>query len=200
MPTSESFLNLMAQLRQGDDAAARELFDRFARRLIGLARSQVNPRLLHKIEPEDVVQSVYRTFFRRHGAEQVVASDWDGLMGLLTVITVRKCLKRVEYFRAACRDARLEVGLEPPTDGSGSWRQVLDREPTPDEAAQLTETLEAVLLRYDPEDREVIELTLQGDTVQAIAARLGRAERSVRRLREGVRKRLERLLDSDEEE
>src|SRR6266511_2986433 len=188
MATSDSFADLMTRLRRGDDAAAHDLFQRYARRLVGLARAQVNDRLRHKVEPEDVVQSVYRTFFRRHSADQIEVGDWDSLWGLLTIITVRKCLKRVEYYQAECRDARREVG-QAPADASGSWHRVLDREPTPDEAAQLAETVEGVLGGYDPEDREVIALSLQGYPVQEIATQLGRAERSVRRLREGMRKR-----------
>jgi RNA polymerase sigma-70 factor (ECF subfamily) len=45
----------------------------------------------------------------------------------------------------------------------------------------------------DPDERAVLELSLQGYTATEISERLGRAERSVRRLRERVRKRLERM-------
>jgi DNA-directed RNA polymerase specialized sigma24 family protein len=50
-----------------DEQAARENFDRFARRLIGLARTRLDRRIRQKIDPEDVVQSVFRSFFTRHG-------------------------------------------------------------------------------------------------------------------------------------
>ena len=42
-----------------------------------------------------------------------------------------------------------------------------------------------------------LELSLQGYSTQEISEQLGRAERSVRRLRERVRKQLERLQDAD---
>ena len=44
-----------------------------------------------------------------------------------------------------------------------------------------------------PEERPVLELSLQGYTTREISERLGRAERTVRLLREGVRHRLERM-------
>ena len=36
----------------------RLVFERFSRRLIGLARAHLNGRLQHKVDPEDVVQRV----------------------------------------------------------------------------------------------------------------------------------------------
>src|SRR5262245_19251821 len=84
--------------------AARALFERFTRRLIGLARSQFDARLRHKIDPEDIVQSAYKSFFLRYGEGALAAEGWDGLWGLLTLITLRKCADRVRYHRAECRD------------------------------------------------------------------------------------------------
>jgi RNA polymerase sigma-70 factor, ECF subfamily len=196
MAEANSFSDLMTRLQSGDDAAAGEVFHRFARRLIGLARSQLDTKLRHKVDPEDVVQSVYKSFFRRHEAEPFDLGNWDSLWSLLTVITVRKCAKRAEYHHAERRHPRKEVRLGP-ADESGSWMQLIDREPTPPDAALLTETVEQVLRGFDPEDRAVIEMSLQGYTAQEISAGLNRAERTVRRLRERVKKRLQALLASD---
>jgi RNA polymerase sigma-70 factor (ECF subfamily) len=74
----------------------------------------------------------------------------------------------------------------------------IDREPSPDEAAVLAETVEALFRQVDDADeRAILELSLQGFTAAEISESLGRAERSVRRLRERVRKRLERMRDDD---
>ena len=54
----------------------------------------------------------------------------------------------------------------------------------------MAETVEQVLRGFDPEDRPVIELSLQGCSTEEIGQRLNRAERSVRRLREGWRDRV----------
>src|SRR5262245_40662511 len=77
------------------------------------------------------------------------------------------------------------------TDSFEQWRDAVGREPTPDEAAVLAETVEQLLRGLDGDERSVVELSLQGYTTQEISETLGRAERSVRRLRERVRKRLE---------
>ena len=42
-----------------------------------------------KVDPEDVVQSAFRSFFTRQAAGQFDVASWDDLWGLLVVITVR---------------------------------------------------------------------------------------------------------------
>jgi RNA polymerase sigma-70 factor (ECF subfamily) len=53
--------------------------------------------------------------------------------------------------------------------------------------------LEHLLRGLDGDERPILEMSLQGYSTQEISERLGRAERSVRRLRERVRLQLERL-------
>jgi RNA polymerase sigma-70 factor (ECF subfamily) len=53
MADAETFARLMARLRSGEDAAAREVFERFAGRLLALTRSRLNRLLARKVDPED---------------------------------------------------------------------------------------------------------------------------------------------------
>src|SRR6266404_4856280 len=110
MPTNDSFADVMARLRAGDQAAAREIFQRFVDKLLRLARSHFDAVLRRKVDPEDVVQSAYKSFFLRYGAGKLEIRDWDNLWGLLTMITLRKCFDRVEYHRAQMRDVQREAG------------------------------------------------------------------------------------------
>lgn len=175
----------------GDEKVAQAVLERFTRRLIGLARSQLDAHFQHRIDPEDVIQSVYKSFFIRYGDGALASEGWDGLWGLLTCITVRKCADRVRYHRAERRDLAREASA-----GMGeiaNLNEAIGREPTPEEAMMLAETVEHLLRGLDGDERNIAELSLQGYTTQEISQSLGRAERSVRRLRERVRKRLERL-------
>jgi RNA polymerase sigma-70 factor, ECF subfamily len=172
---------------------ARALFERFTRRLTGLARNQLDARLRYKIDPEDVVQSAYKSFFLRYGEGALAEEGWDGLWGLLTLITLRKCADRVRYYRAERRDVAREASAPAAMPDAEPWRDAVSREPTPEQAVLLTETLESVLSGLDADERPVVELSLQGYSTQEISEQLGRAERSVRRLRERVRRQLERL-------
>jgi RNA polymerase sigma-70 factor (ECF subfamily) len=191
MAANDSVAELMGRLRSGEDGAAREVFARFAGRLVGLARRHLDARLAVKVDPEDVVQSAYKSFFVRHRDGGLEVGSWDGLWGVLTMITLRKCADRAAYYGAGKRDvAREAAGPAPDQSGPG----MADREPRPDEAAVLAETVEALYRAMDdPDERAILELSLQGFTAAEVSERLGRAERSVRRLREGIRKRLERM-------
>src|SRR4051812_33315367 len=100
---SNSFAEFLAHLHSGDDAAAQELFGRFAHQLIALARQHIDGRLRHKVDPEDVVQSAYKSFFFRYGEGKLEGVNWNSLWGLLTLITVRKCAERAAYHRAERR-------------------------------------------------------------------------------------------------
>jgi hypothetical protein len=71
-----------------------------------------------KVDPEDVVQSAYKCFFHRHADGKLEVHDWGKLWSLLATITLRKCLDRVEYHRARCRDARREATARPDPEGT----------------------------------------------------------------------------------
>jgi RNA polymerase sigma-70 factor (ECF subfamily) len=75
--------------------------------------------------------------------------------------------------------------------------EAIGREPTPLEAVELSETVDRLIASLDDAERPVLELSLQGYTTREISERLGRAERTVRLLRETVRKRLERMQKED---
>ena len=176
------------------DRGAHADFERFTRRLIGLARGHSDIRLRRKFDLEDVVQSAYKSFFLRYGEGALAAEGWDGLWRLLTVITLRKCADRARHYLAECRDVDRERAPAE-TESARIWSEAIGREPTPDEAAVLAETVANVLRGLDADERTVVEMSLQGYTTTEISEQLGRAERSVRRLRERVRRQLQSWRD-----
>lgn len=197
MAASDSFNDVMARLRAGDEAAVRKVFHRYVNKLIRLARGQFDAVLRRKVDPEDVVQSAYKSFFLRYGAGKLEVENWGNLWGLLTMITLRKCLDQVEYHRAGCRDVKREAAAQADPAGAAPWWEAVAREPTPQEAAILVETVEQLLRDLDEKERPILQLSLQGYSSQEISEQLGYAERSVRRFRERLRKRLERMQLTD---
>jgi RNA polymerase sigma-70 factor (ECF subfamily) len=194
MPGSESFDEVIARLRDGDQDAAAEVFHRYARRIVGLARSRLDTGLQARVDPESVAQSVFRSFFIRHGQEQFELTDWDGLWSLLVRITLRKCGRQVAHHRAARRDVQKERGVAVPEEGSFDqhW-EAISRDPTPDEAVALTETVEILMEQLDETQRRVVTLRLQGSTIPEISAEVQRTERTVNRILAHVRESLMRL-------
>jgi RNA polymerase sigma-70 factor (ECF subfamily) len=172
------------------DDASRATFELFTRRLIALARNHLHVRLQRKVDPEDVVQSAYKSFFLRYGEEAIATEPPDNLWALLSVITLRKCADRVRHFATGRRNLAREAE-NPSSDGVETWRQAIDREPTPEQAAVLAEIVEQLLAELTPPERPIVELSLQGYSTREVSEQLGRAERSVRRVRERVKQRLE---------
>ncbi len=188
-----SFLNLLVQLENGHPSAAARVFDRFADRLVALARSRMNAPILQRVDPEDVTQSVFRSFIQRQEAGQYRLENWGGLWGLLVTMTVRKCGRRAEEFYAARRDIRREIRGQANADDSQADFDIPDSQPMPEEAVAITELLEKLVEGLDPRGREVLALRLQGYSVAEISQQIGRTQRTIQRVLESVQRRLTRL-------
>ena len=197
MNVDESFADLCKGLRGGSQAAASDLFTRFPTRLVSLARSRMDARVQQKVDPEDVVQSVYKSFFLRAADEQFAFDNWGSLWTILAVITLRKCGHRIEHFRAACRDVRREQPRAASDfDESLASFEAIARDPQPSEAAALTETLEQVMQQLDEREQQILTLRLQGYSTAEIAPLVQRTDRTVRLVLERVRKLLESRRDA----
>jgi DNA-directed RNA polymerase specialized sigma24 family protein len=197
VPDNDSFQQLLARLRRRDAAAASQVFDRFAQRLVALARSRLDQRLRPRLDPEDVLQSVLRTFFVRLADGRFSLRDWDGLWGLLVCITVRKCAKARERNRAAARDVQRESAPAAGGEGDDGCWEFLDRGPGPEEGALLEEALDATLRDLTELERQAVMLSLQGEPAADVARRLGCNPRKVYRVLDHVRQHLRRLRDTD---
>jgi RNA polymerase sigma-70 factor (ECF subfamily) len=183
------FAELMTSLRDGDPQAAEAVWERFARRLTALAATRLPDVLRGKADPEDIIQSVFKSFFARHADARLSVDSWDNLWTLLTVLTVRKCGHRVQHFQAACRDVRRETPPTDPDTSNPAW-EVAAPEPTPAEAVLLAETLNDLLQGLKPEHRTIVQLRLQGYTIEEISQLAGCTERTAYRVLEKVRARL----------
>lgn len=189
-----SFHQVLDQLRQRDNVAASRVYHRFAQRLIALARTQFDSRLLQRLDAEDVVQSVFKTVFHRLAEGQFVLGDWDSLWALLTSVAVNKCRKWVDYYQAQARDLNREVAVDLAAADAG-W-QVIDREPTPPEALALTEAVEQLLKGLDEREQQIVMLSLQGYTVAEVSDQLGCTQSKAYRVLRHIRDRLERMQES----
>lgn len=190
-----SFDDAMARLKVGDQQAAREVFERFVQRLIALAGARLGGNLRRKVDAEDIVQSVFNSFFHRHVAEQYEVTNWEGLWGLLAAITIHKCGHKVEHFHAACRDVAKEASSSFLTDESRNDWEVVARGPTPSQAMILNETIETLLRRLDERERQIVLLTLQGWSTAEIGPEVRCSERTARRVLNEVRQQLELMRE-----
>jgi RNA polymerase sigma-70 factor (ECF subfamily) len=192
MSEDSSFDVLLARLRAGDEDAATTIFNRYVRRLVGLARSRLDALTRAKVDPEEVANSALKSFFRGYAGGKFDLEGWDSLWEVLLLITLRKCGRRIEYFRAQRRDVLKEVHPAAAEDATASW-EAIAHEPTPEEAAMLNETIEQVLQSLHERERPILVLALQGFSLPEISERIHRTERTVYRVLKRIRDKLEEM-------
>jgi DNA-directed RNA polymerase specialized sigma24 family protein len=88
--------DLLERWKSGDEAAAAEIFDQYLSRLTALARTRLSPKLARRVDPEDIVQSAYRSFFRHAQNDRYVLERSGDLWRLLAAIVMNKLHGQVE--------------------------------------------------------------------------------------------------------
>jgi DNA-directed RNA polymerase specialized sigma24 family protein len=169
----------LGRLQAGDQAAARELWERYFRRLAALARLKLQGAPRRAANEEDVALSAFASFCRgvEHGRFPQLF-DRDGLWRLLVVFTVRKAAHQLRD------EARLKRGGNHAAAAGDDnlLEQVVSREPTPEMAAEMAEGVRGLLASLGDAELEVLALwKMEGYTNDEIAARLDCAPRTVER-------------------
>jgi RNA polymerase sigma-70 factor (ECF subfamily) len=191
MATSSGDQGCVQRWQAGDEKAAAELYYRYLEKLVGFAQRRLSTKLRARVDAEDVVQSVFRSFFIRAKQGKFSFKDDDDIWKLLVQITIHKTLKHVAHHRRAKRDAGAEVSG---ADGREGLVSYLSREPTPEQAAIFVDSLEFFLRELRPADRKILEMRLEGFEQAEIAKRLGVSDRTIRRLMERIRSLAEREM------
>jgi RNA polymerase sigma-70 factor, ECF subfamily len=184
-PVASSDRSLLVELHRGEDDAATQIYLRYADRLRQLATKQTADDLRSRVDPEDIVQSVFRTFFRRAAEGHYQVPEGEELWKLFLVIALNKIRRTGAWHHAAKRDTRSTAGGEALEQNAGhdeSSLQVLN--------LVIDETLASM-----PETaRDIIKLRIAGHEVSEIASQLGRAKRSVERVLQEFRAKLGTIL------
>jgi RNA polymerase sigma-70 factor, ECF subfamily len=194
MPDGESAEGLIGRWQSGDALAAEELHRRYAQRLCTLAESQIGQRLQRRVDADDIVQSVFRTFFRRAADGQFLIDHSCSLWNLLVRITINKIRLRAQYHHAGKRD----LGVEVYADNEQLTPEAIAREPGPEEAVILTDEIETLLRGLDPAEIEVFQLTLQGYSTPEISERQGRSRWTIRRTLDRIGHQLQKQWEGDQ--
>src|SRR5258708_13155234 len=79
------------------------MFHRFAEKLIALGASRLSEKLGRRVDPEDVVQSAYRSFFVGARDGRYALERSGDLWRLLVAITMHKLHHQVERYTAVKR-------------------------------------------------------------------------------------------------
>lgn len=192
-PEAESFDSWMDRIRQGDEAAARWFVATFSGRLLGLAERRLDRGVRRRTEPEDVLQSVFRTFFRRLAAGSVSPVDPARLWALLARITARKCIDTANHHRRLRRDPSRERSID--SEGEGGSVGPVDL--PPDAVVIARDALEHAQRGLDERGRAIVSLVLIGEAPESIAEQVGCSRSTVFRVLGLLRRRLEEVLNDE---
>jgi len=164
-PSSDLSGRLYAEFVNGDDEAAKAIFDRYVIQLINYAQLRLSSLLQSRIDPEDIVQSAYRSFFRKAREEGLALKRSGGLWRVLVAFTLNKTKSYIEKELAGKRSPLREQRNE-------FWMSVVQRDPSPEEAAILIEEVKLFIEQMKPRDRRILELRLRGESIGEIATEL----------------------------
>jgi RNA polymerase sigma-70 factor (ECF subfamily) len=184
--------SLLRRIQQGQSDASTTLYLRYAESLLSIAAAQASPALAQRVDPEDIVQSVFRTFFRRVQLGQYSVPEGEELWKLLLVIALNKVRASGSFHRAAKRDVkRTAVGA--------AYDLAIESQSARDEAALnvLRIVVDDMLHDLPEAHRKIIELRIEGHEVNEIATAVQRSKRSVERELQEFRKRLQSALNED---
>jgi DNA-directed RNA polymerase specialized sigma24 family protein len=197
MASSHSVTHWIGQLRAGDQVAAQHLWEGYFRRLVGLARGKLQSLPSRVADEEDVALSAFASFCR--GVERgrfPQLADRDNLWRLLVTITARKALHLARDERSqkrgggAVRDATARGDRDGSAAEDAAIDELLGREPTPEFAFQVAEEYQRLLESLGDADlRKIAVWKMEGYTTEDIAAKLGRAPRTVERKLDLIRQR-----------
>ncbi len=195
--TDEQSRTLLRRWQAGDEHAAELIFNRYVERLIALAKVRLSPKLRRRIDPEDVVNSAYRSFFRVAGEEHDRINQYDNLWKLLAGFTIKKLLGQAEFHAAGKRAIAKEIQLNP-TTSCNIDPELLARDPAPSQGVAIVEEVSNLMRRIEPFHREILERRLQGMSVKEIALEVDRTESTVRRILGRIRDDMAARLQDDD--
>jgi DNA-directed RNA polymerase specialized sigma24 family protein len=174
----------LERAKQGDEGAAAQLWERYFRRVLGLARARLAAlRRKGAADEEDVALSAFNDFFGAVRSDRY--ADLHGrndLWRVLATFVSNKAKTLLDRERATRRGGGRVRGESAfgTADGQGFDGEE-SREPDPALTADFEETFRRFLAALGDKEAEIACLRMEGHGTKEIAGRVGLAPATVRR-------------------
>jgi len=183
------FQNLMEQIADGSESAVESLLGLYGDHLCRAVRRRLNRALRPKFDTSDFVQAVWASFFCDRG--QLARFEHSG--DFVAFLTKMANNKVVDECRRRLQTQKANVNRERSLSEDASGETVLPgREPTPSQVAIGHEQWERMMGGVPSHHRPILKLRAAGSTHEEIASLLGVNEKTVRRVLNKLRGRMER--------
>jgi RNA polymerase sigma factor (sigma-70 family) len=186
------FAGLIESARLGDEAAVAALLGRFESEIRLMVRVRLPRALRNQFDSMDFVQAVWTSVFAVKPDDVGKFADIGQFRGFLAGVARNKVY---EEHRRRTRTKKYELGREERLyvrKGERDVpREVPAPDPTPSEEVQAGDRFGQLIRGRTAEEVQIVDLRRQGLTFDEIAERLGTNERSVRRVIDSIRERME---------
>ncbi len=170
------------------------IFQRYAERLTWYASTRMPGKLRGRVDSDDIVQSVFRSFFRRHRDGEFSFEESLDLWNLLVAMTYRKVLNQVRHHTREKRDVNMEGSAAVPgTSESSPW----DLSPGPEQINIMIDYLNWILDKLPVESRKIVTLRLESYSISEIASREQVSQRTVKRVLSRVRELAKKQVECE---
>ena len=187
-----TFADLVGRAARGDEEAVRALLDEFEEDVRLAVRRRLPRALRAQFDSADFCQLVWASFF---AGDRIDPSQFESPRHLMAFLDGVVWNKVHEEYRRRTRTRKYDIGREEPLyvrrGDREEPREVPAPDPTPSQNLQGADRLDQLTAGRTPREAEAIRLRVQGLTFEEIAARVGVNERTVRRLIDDARRRLE---------
>jgi RNA polymerase sigma-70 factor (ECF subfamily) len=168
---------------QADTSSFGRLFDKYSDQLVRLASQNIHPALKKRFDGEDVVQSAFRTFFRRQQEGKFQVEREQQLWRLLVTITICKTRSAARRHLAAKRNVHVEQLLPDESD-------FRIQEASPGDAMALLEEIDAAMQGLPDRAAEILAARLEGKSKTEIASEFNLTRQTIHRILKLVEERL----------
>lgn len=175
--------------QQGDQRAAELLYDRYAEQLARLAATRLQDKMARRVSGEDIVQSVFQSFFQRTADNKLQVQNARELWNLLVTITLSKTRSAARHHRARKRTVSAEVAIP-----QSEWLPMeLAAGPSPSQAAVFVEEVQRLTEDLPLRHQEILSLRMAGHTRTEIAGITGLSRQTIYRVLKLIEARISEL-------
>ena len=179
-------------LESGEPSHERDVVERYSVDLINLARQRLPNMIKGRVDPEDVVQSVYRSFFRRLRNGDFTFEESYDVWRLLVVMTYHKVKNVTKHHRRQKRDAVRDFSYQ--AASPDATPDLPGPSPQPDDLAVMMDYLQKLLDELPERHHQLVVLRLEGHSIGEIAEQLNVSRRTVLRVLGQVKHLAERMM------
>lgn len=181
--------SLIRSIRDGNEVAADGLYERYQNQLDGLAVRGLARELSSRVDPEDITQSVFRTFFRRVSNGQYEVPPGETIWKLLSVIALNKIRAVGKHHRAIKRDIRRTNEVQDLTSLSNALTG------NEDALNILQLTIREVMAKLTEPQQKIVQLRMEDHDIISISQTTGLSKRTVERVLHGFRASLQKVIE-----